>query len=54
MRTRLMFALETISLAYQLEVLHNQALRLAAFAWRDSLRIEMAKDRKSLRVDYWV
>ena len=52
--TALLTCSETISLSYQLEVLHNQALRLSAFAWRDCLRAELAKDRKSLRVDYWV
>ncbi|KIM23398.1 hypothetical protein M408DRAFT_27956 [Serendipita vermifera MAFF 305830] len=46
--------LQLLSLTYQLEILIYQADRLHEFGWKDSLRLRIAPDRKSMTVQYWV
>jgi mediator of RNA polymerase II transcription subunit 14 len=43
-----------MSLSYQLEILWYQAERLRSLGWADYMKVEMAADRKSFVLSYWL
>jgi mediator of RNA polymerase II transcription subunit 14 len=45
---------EHLSLSYQLEVLCSQAVALSQGRWRGNLMIDMDRQKKQLRIKYWV
>lgn len=46
--------LQLLSLTYQLEILHAQAMLMRTVGFADVLTVELARDRRSIRVLYWV
>ncbi|KAG8747021.1 mediator complex subunit [Ceratobasidium sp. 414] len=46
--------LQLLSLTYQLEILHAQAGLMRNMGFGDVLTVELARDRRSMRVLYWV
>ncbi|CEL60873.1 hypothetical protein RSOLAG1IB_04112 [Rhizoctonia solani AG-1 IB] len=46
--------LQLLSLTYQLEILHSQANLMRNMGLADVLTIELAPDRKSMKIWYWV
>ena len=45
---------ERLAMSYQIEALQLQAAQLATSSWSGSVRSEMSKDRRELRVEYWM
>ncbi|QRV93932.1 mediator complex subunit Med14 [Ceratobasidium sp. AG-Ba] len=46
--------LQLLSLTYQLEILHAQAGIMRTVGYADVLSVEMSRDRRSMRILYWV
>ncbi|KDQ15248.1 hypothetical protein BOTBODRAFT_31903 [Botryobasidium botryosum FD-172 SS1] len=46
--------LQMLSLTYQLEILLFQASQMKPLGWAEFLNIEMSRDRRTLKVYYWV
>lgn len=45
---------ELFSLTYQLEILHAQANLMRNMGFADVLSVELARDRRSMKIAYWV
>ena len=45
---------ELLSLTYQLEILHAQANLMRSMGFADVLTVELARDRRSMKIFYWV
>ncbi|KAM0789552.1 hypothetical protein ACM66B_000363 [Microbotryomycetes sp. NB124-2] len=46
--------IQNLVLSYQLESLYSQAQRLAATQWSGTVEVELATDRKSMKLRYWI
>lgn len=46
--------IELLSLTYQLEILHAQANIMRNMGFADVLTVELARDRRSMKILYWV
>ncbi|TFY81803.1 hypothetical protein EWM64_g2210 [Hericium alpestre] len=51
---RLYNFLQMMSMSYQLEILWYQAERMRSLGWAEFLTVEMARNRKSLSLSYWM
>ncbi|ORY27374.1 hypothetical protein BCR39DRAFT_589263 [Naematelia encephala] len=46
--------LQQLSLSYQLEMLFSEALALSQGRWRGQLLVQMDRDKKELKLKYWI